>query len=186
MKKLIVFMFMLISSTLFASDSGFHVYGAFDLTDKAAVSISGVAVKCNSTTGPGVGVGYSFLPHELGFSVDSTYFFDRTIDFGTIFGVTPFSSKYSQVVTQFNVLLKVNENSTVFGGVNYPYMTFSDTSAKVDGEMGYQGGLIIGSGNLTYKVSYQFIKGVPKGSLMNTSDKYTSEGFVGSVSMTLL
>lgn len=185
MHKLIVLMFILVSSSLFAIDSGFSVFGVYDLTDKAAVSISGVNLKCNSTTGPGIGVGYSFLPNELGFSLDSTYFFERTIDFGTIFGITPFSSKYSQVVTRFNVLLKLNENSTVFGGVNYPYMTYSDTSAKVDGEMGYQCGLIIGSGNLTFNVHYQFIKGVPKGSLMNTSDKYTSEGLLGSVIMTL-
>ncbi|MDD4527522.1 MAG: hypothetical protein PHF25_05735 [Candidatus Margulisbacteria bacterium] len=189
MKKLLIVSCICISSALFAFQPGFSVYGLYDFTNKVDVSMSGIDFAYNYKETPGVGLSYSELINDIGFSIDCAYYLDRTVDSGTAFGITaPFSGtlvKFSQLITQANLLTSISDNLIVFGGINYTYMSFTNTSAKLEGDFGYQAGAILGSDTLSFKLAYQLINGKLVSESGISSDKFTASGLVASVMLTI-
>ena len=184
MKKLVVFVLLIVSSSLFAIGSGLSVYGLYDFTNKVDVSMSGLDYSYNYKAAPGVGISYSSLSRDFGFSVDCAYYFSRTIDSGTLFGITaPFNSNqtsFSQLIPQVNVLFKLNEQLVLFGGANYSLITLTNTSAKVNGGLGYQGGVTLGLDPFALRLAYQVLNGTLVSEGGTSSSKFTSSGVIAS------
>ena len=182
MKKIFVVCLMLMSSTIFAFQPGLSVYGLYDFSNKVDVTMSGIDFSYNYKETPGIGISYSELTKGIGYSIDGAYYLDRTVDSGTAFGITaPFTGtkvKFSQVITQFNLLASITDNLVAFGGLNYSFMTYTHTSAKFEGNYGYQAGVLLGSNLLTFKLAYQVVNGKFTAESGASSDKFTSNGLI--------
>ncbi|OGI06858.1 MAG: hypothetical protein A2Y40_00225 [Candidatus Margulisbacteria bacterium GWF2_35_9] len=189
MKKLLVIVFISISSSLFAFQSGMSVYGLYDFTNKIDVRLSGLDFVYNYKEAPGIGLSIADTSGTVGFSLDVAYYFEKTLDTVTAFGLTvPFATplpKFYQIVMQANALFKLNEVLFLFGGVNYPNITYTNTSDKVSGELGYQGGLMFGTDLLSCKLTYQVLNGTLVTASNVTSEKYTSTGLIASVALSI-
>ena len=179
MKKTRLTLLLLSLGMVFAVNSGFNIHAAYDFTNKIDATLSGVDYAYNYHEGsPGIGLGYAFTTAGIGFSIDGTYFADKTVDSYTVLGITIPNSdpkpKISQTVVQLNAELPVTDMLSIHGGINYPFFNFSNTTATATGTIGYQIGATLALSFMSLDATYQVLNA----NATSSSGTFTENGIV--------